>query len=252
MQGAIEDALSLVVRHDVDLICAGRTDRGVHALAQVVHADVDPPEERGRAALADLETLRERLDRMVGDAITIWRVAAVDEDFDARFSAVWRAYRYRLASRPADPRLRALVWHVPGSLDVAAMDAAATAVLGEHDYASFCRRAPGRTTMRRVLAADVTREGGDDGAGGDSGEVHVRIRGTAFCHQMVRAITGCLVEVGRGPGGVDGRGAGRAGSQRRRPGGTPARPDPGGSGLPGPVRGRAPGRCHRGVGGAAR
>jgi tRNA pseudouridine38-40 synthase len=194
VQGALEGALSLVLRHDVDLVCAGRTDRGVHALAQVVHADVDPPEERARAALADLDALRERLDRMVGDAITIWRVRAVGEAFDARFSAVWRAYRYRLASRPADPRLRALVWHVPGGLDVAAMDTAARAVLGEHDYASFCRKAPGRTTMRRVLAAGVTREGD----GGEGGEVHVQLRGTAFCHQMVRAITGCLVEVGRG------------------------------------------------------
>jgi len=206
VQGALEGALSLVVRHDVGLTCAGRTDRGVHALAQVVHVDVDPPEERGRAALDDLDALRERLDRMVGDAITIWRVAAVDQGFDARFSALWRAYRYRLASRPADPRLRALVWHVPGALDVAAMDTAAKAVLGEHDYATFCRKAPGRTTMRRVLEAGVAIEGAEDGEGGEGGEgaeVHVTLRGTAFCHQMVRAITGSLVEVGRGRSPVE-------------------------------------------------
>lgn len=179
-----------MLQREVPLTVAGRTDRGVHALAQVVHVDVDPPEQRGRAALADLPVLRERLDRMVGDAITIWRVQAVDDGFDARFSALWRAYRYRMASPPADPRLRALVWHVPGALDVAAMRTALQAVLGEHDYASFCRRAPGRTTMRRVLEADVATTD-------DDSEVHVTLRGTAFCHQMVRAITGSLVEVGR-------------------------------------------------------
>lgn len=199
VQGALDGALSLVVGHDVDSTCAGRTDRGVHALAQVVHVDVDPPEQRGRDALADLEALRERLDRMVGEAITIWRVRVVDDSFDARFSALWRAYRYRLTSRPADPRLRALVWHVPGTLDIAAMRTAAEAVVGEHDYASFCRRAPGRTTMRRILEAGVAIVGdGDGGDWDDAGEVHVTLRGSAFCHQMVRAITGSLVEVGRG------------------------------------------------------
>lgn len=199
VQGALDGALSLVVGHDVDSTCAGRTDRGVHALAQVVHVDVDPPEERGREAVADLDALRERLDRMVGDAVTIWRVRVVGDGFDARFSALWRAYRYRLASRPADPRLRALVWHVPGALDATAMHSAVQAVVGEHDYASFCRSAPGRTTMRRVLEAGVTTVA--VGAGdqlGEVGEVHVTLRGTAFCHQMVRAITGSLVEVGHG------------------------------------------------------
>lgn len=200
VQGALEGALSRVVGHEVDGTCAGRTDRGVHALAQVVHVDVDPAGERERAAVADLDALRDRLDRMVGDAITVWAVTAVDAAFDARFSASWRAYRYRLAAHPADPRTRTLVWHVPGPLDAAAMRVALQAVVGEHDYASFCRRAPGGTTRRRILAADVVDVRGGhvaDGAAG-AGELHVTLRGTAFCHQMVRAITGSLVEVGRG------------------------------------------------------
>jgi tRNA pseudouridine38-40 synthase len=173
----------------VDATCAGRTDRGVHALAQVVHVDLDPPDERGRAALADLDVLRERIDRMVGEAITLWSVTGVDTTFDARFSAVWRAYRFRLAELPADPRTRNVVWHVGPQLDVAAMHAAAQHVVGEHDYAAFCRRAPGRHTVRRVDEAAVRRL--DD-------EVHVTLRGAAFCHQMVRSIAGSLVEVGRG------------------------------------------------------
>lgn len=191
VQGVVADALSRVMRQPVDLTCAGRTDRGVHALAQVVHADVDPTDERGRAALEDLERLRERLDRMVGEAITLWRIVEVGQDFDARFSALWRAYRYRLATAPADPRRRNVVWNVPHGwepLDVDAMHTAAQALVGEHDYASFCRKKPGRTTMRRIIEAAVVEHGG---------EVHVTLRGTAFCHQMVRAITGSLVEVGR-------------------------------------------------------
>ena len=189
VQGVLEDALSRVMGHTVDLTCAGRTDRGVHAVAQVVHVDVEPEDGRARAALDDLERLRERLDRMVGGAISLWRLAEVDGDFDARFSATWRAYRYRLASHPGDPRLRNVVWHVPGPLDTGAMHDAAQAVVGEHDYASFCRRSPGRTTMRRITDASVERAGG---------EVHVTLRGSSFCHQMVRSITGSLVEVGRG------------------------------------------------------
>ncbi len=189
VQGVLEDALSRVVGHPVDTTCAGRTDRGVHALAQVVHADVDPPDERGVAALTDLDTLRERLDRMVGEAITLWRVAEVDGSFDARFSATWRAYRYRLASMPADPRTRGVVWHVGPDLDVAAMHEAVQHLVGEHDYASFCRRAEGRHTVRRIDEAAVRRAGD---------ELHVTLRGAAFCHQMVRSITGSLVEVGRG------------------------------------------------------
>lgn len=189
VQGVLEDALSRVLGQRTDLVCAGRTDRGVHALAQVVHLDVDPAGERAAEVLDDLERLRERLDRMVGGAISLWRMTAVDGDFDARFSATWRAYRYRLAAHPGDPRLRNLVWHVPGPLDTPAMHDAAQAVVGEHDYASFCRKAPGKTTMRRITDAAVQRVGG---------EVHVTLRGSAFCHQMVRSITGSLVEVGRG------------------------------------------------------
>lgn len=190
VQGVLEDALSRVLEHPVDATCAGRTDRGVHATAQVVHVDVDPPGPRGQKALTDLGVFRERIDRMVGSAITLWSVSEVDTSFDARFSATWRAYRYRLASLPADPRFRHVVWHVGPNLDADAMHEAVQHLVGEHDYASFCRKAPGRHTRRRIDEAAV--------APAPSGELHVTIRGAAFCHQMVRSITGCLVEVGRG------------------------------------------------------
>lgn len=196
VQGVLEDALSRVVGHAVDTTCAGRTDKGVHAVAQVVHADVGPPEERGRAAVADLDGLARRLDRMLGDAITVWRAAHVDDDFDARFSATWRAYRYRLADGAADPRTRTTVWVVGDTLDRRAMHEAVQHVVGEHDFASFCRRADGGHTVRRITEAAVVDVPARDGRGGD--EIHVTLRGTAFCHQQVRSITGSLVEVGRG------------------------------------------------------
>jgi tRNA pseudouridine38-40 synthase len=135
--------------------------------------------------------LRARLDHLVGPAITVWAVRRVPRHFDARFSARSRGYRYRLVDAvTADPIRRSDRWHVGEPLDVGAMRRGARLLLGEHDFASFCRRAPGRTTVRRLTLATVTRP--------VPGRVDVRLVGTAFCHQQVRAIVGCLVEVGRG------------------------------------------------------
>jgi tRNA pseudouridine38-40 synthase len=194
VQGTLEGALARVLGVDVVTTCAGRTDAGVHALAQVVHLDVDPDQPRTGRWLDLLAnhpaSVARRLDRMVGDAITIWRVAVVDDDFDARFSATERRYRYRLVDDDvADPRLRGVRWTVGERLDVAAMHAAAQHLVGEQDFASLCRRAPGGHTRRRVDEAVVERV--DE-------EVHVRLRGPAFCHQQVRSSVGCLVEVGAG------------------------------------------------------
>ncbi len=174
--------------------CAGRTDAGVHALAQVVHADVDDSSDRARR-WADLvrtspETVRRRFDRMVGPAIIVWRVRVVPDDFDARFSATGRGYRYRMVdARVADPRLRTVRWTVGEPLRVGAMRAGAGPLLGEHDFTSLCRRAPGKHSVRRIDRLTVARVGE---------EVHVRLQAPAFCHQQVRSIVGCLVEVGAG------------------------------------------------------
>ncbi|MFP4148738.1 MAG: tRNA pseudouridine(38-40) synthase TruA [Nitriliruptoraceae bacterium] len=191
VQGELERVLARTLDQAVDLTAAGRTDRGVHALAQVVHLDVDPEVARARRALADLEVLRDRLDHQVGPAITIWAVRRVGAGFDARFSATARRYRYRLVDAPAaDPIRRGDRWHVPGPLSVSAMRAAGQALLGEHDLASFCRRAPGRTTVRRLDRLTLARP--------EPGRIDVVLEGPAFCHQQVRSIIGCLVEVGRG------------------------------------------------------
>lgn len=194
VQGTLEDALSRVLGAAVDTTCAGRTDAGVHALAQVVHVDVDPSAPRvGRwLDLVRLhpDSARRRLDRMVGDAIAVWAITEVAETFHARFSATERRYRYRMVDvEVADPRVRGVRWTVGESLAVDAMHAAAQHLVGEHDFASLCRRAQGGTTTRRIDAACVARV--DD-------EIHVWLRGPAFCHQQVRASVGCLVEVGAG------------------------------------------------------
>ena len=153
---------------------------------------------RAQRSLADVlagatiaAELRFRLDRLVGDAITVWRVSVVPEDFDARFSATERGYRYRLVDgATVSPLERFDRWHVGEPLRIGAMRSAARSLLGEHDFVAFCKRAPGRSTVRRLDEIAVSRP--------EPGQVHVRLRGPAFCHTQVRSIVGCLVEVGAG------------------------------------------------------
>lgn len=209
VQGRLETVLSRLLDQFVVTVAAGRTDRGVHALAQVVHLDVDLSVPRaamlclGRGPRAgqdprepragqDLPELRARLDRQVGPAIVIWQASTVGPGFHARFAATGRRYRYRLVDdlAAADPRRRHDRWWVADHLDVPAMRTALRLLVGEHDFASFCRQAEGRTTVRRLDDVAVHRP--------SPGRIDVRLDGSAFCHQQVRSIIGCLVEVGRG------------------------------------------------------
>lgn len=192
MQGVLEDALSRFVGQEVPTTVAGRTDRGVHAHRNVVHADVP--------ARVDENRLRAALDRMCGDAITIWRVRTVPASFDARFSASRRRYAYRLCDAEAmDPTWRHVTWHVGRALDQRLMESEGQVLVGEHDFTSFCRRSGDRHLRRRIDVLAVRRRA--------RGLLVVRIEGKAFCQQMVRSITGCLVAVGsgqRGPGWLAG------------------------------------------------
>lgn len=191
VQGVLEEACGRVLGIEPVTFGAGRTDRGVHALAQVVHLDVDPAQVRDPAQLEDLDDLRLRLDRLAGDAIAIWSVRQVGSGFHARFSATERGYRYRLADTPVmDPLERHRRWHVVEPLAIGAMRAAARHLVGEHDFAAFCRSEPGRTTVRRLDEVAISRP--------QFGDIDVRLTGNAFCHQQVRSIVGCLVEVGCG------------------------------------------------------
>ncbi|WP_052664370.1 tRNA pseudouridine(38-40) synthase TruA [Nitriliruptor alkaliphilus] len=197
VQGTLEGALSRCLGQEVLTTCAGRTDRGVHAVAQVVHLDVDPSVAVAQRSLADLlggrptsPELRRRVDGLVGPAITLWQVRRVPDDFDARFSATGRGYRYRLVdAETVAPLDRFDRWHVGVPLALPPMRAAARYLLGEHDFAAFCKRVPGRSSVRRLDQIAITRPA--------PGQVHVRLAGAAFCHNQVRSIVGCLVEVGR-------------------------------------------------------
>jgi tRNA pseudouridine38-40 synthase len=186
VQGEVEAALATVLRIEpVALTCAGRTDAGVHARGQVAHVDLDEPSYDG-------EELRRRVDAVLPDDVCVRRVVAAPEGFDARFSAVWRRYAYRIADRPGsvDPLTRGHVLAWRRALDVDAMSAASRQLLGHHDFASFCRRREGATTIRRLLELSWARN--------DCGVLVGTVRADAFCHHMVRSVVGCLVAVGEG------------------------------------------------------
>lgn len=188
VQGVLEDALQRLCGEPVVTTGAGRTDAGVHAAGQVVHCDVPDGSRMG----SDLDRARAALDSLCGEDITIWRVRRAPASFDARFSATQRRYRYRLCDAQAmDPLWRVRTWHVgPPALDVGAMERGGAHLVGEHVFASFCRKREGDALVRRVDRVAVRR--------GVGGLVVVGVDGASFCHQMVRSIVGCLVAVGAG------------------------------------------------------
>lgn len=189
--GTLVSSMRRVLGYEPQLAIAGRTDTGVHGWGQVVSFDA--------ADTLDVERLAHSLNSMCAPSIVVRDAAPAPDDFDARFSALSRTYRYRVLNRRVpDPFCHHLTWHVPDALDVAAMNAAADALVGEHDFSSFCRKrriTVGDTEIEASLVRDVLSAEWSD-AGGDI--VELWISATAFCHQMVRSITGTLVDVGRG------------------------------------------------------
>jgi tRNA pseudouridine38-40 synthase len=190
--GALGDALARALRHEVKLVVAGRTDAGVHAWGQVVSFDAWPKERKPH--LVTDGTLRSSVNGLCGPAIVVRELEVADRaDFDARFDATARRYRYTILNREVpDPFLAPTAWHVPRRLDVVRMQAACDPLIGEHDFSSFCRRPkgePGASSVRRVLSAQWDQEGD---------LLRFWIEATAFCHQMVRSITGTLVDCGLG------------------------------------------------------
>ncbi|MCM3687784.1 tRNA pseudouridine(38-40) synthase TruA [Kocuria rosea] len=211
VQGALEDALAVLVRREVRVVVAGRTDTGVHARGQVVHLDLTAGEwtalARGRAeepATALGRRLSGALAHVLGrarreqglpecpGAIVVRRAAAAPAGFDARFSAVARRYSYRIDDGAAgrDPLTRHLTWWTKDVLDADVMAAAAQELVGLHDFLSFCRPREGATTVREVLDVTVERDAG--------GLVVLGIEADAFCHHMVRSIVGAAARVGAG------------------------------------------------------
>lgn len=196
VQGTLERAFGLVLRLPVapTLVVAGRTDAGVHARGQVAH--LDAPHDAWRAVS---ELLVRRLAGVLPADVRVRTIVPAPPGFDARFSALARRYAYRVSDQPwgVDPLQRLHAFGRPRPLDrpldLAAMNAAATGLLGEHDFAAYCRRRAGATTIRRLLSLSWSRD-----AGPDSGLLVADVQADAFCHSMVRALVGSLLVVGEG------------------------------------------------------
>jgi tRNA pseudouridine38-40 synthase len=183
--GVLAAALERHLRHTVELTCAGRTDSGVHAWGQVVTFDA--------RATVDPVGLMRAVNRAVRPAVVVRDARVVPDTYDARRSALGRCYRYTIRNDPvADPFTAATAWHVAAPLDLQAMRLACDPLLGEHDFASFCRRPPwpGASLVRIVR----------DAAWVDLGDGMLRfdIEASSFCQQMVRSIVGTIDEVGLG------------------------------------------------------
>jgi tRNA pseudouridine38-40 synthase len=189
VEGVLAETLGHVLRLPAAprLTVAGRTDTGVHARGQVAHADL---QDAVWAAHADVA--RRRLARALPPDIRVRAIGPAPDGFDARFSALWRRYSYRVCDDPAtaDPlRRHETLWH-PRGLDLAAINAAAGTLTGEHDFAAFCRRREGATTVRALRRLDWRRD--------DDGVAVACVVADAFCHNMVRALVGALLAVGEG------------------------------------------------------
>jgi len=186
------------------IVCAGRTDAGVHATAQVVHVDLPSPLPKGRDGVPTVDAMLRSLNRQLGGDLSVIDARIVPDTFDARHSARWRRYRYLIHEGHApDPLLKDLAWNVTGVLDERTMAQAVGVFIGSHDFRAFCRKAPNQSSgdpiVRLVTDASVQvvdHEGIIDLAGGRL--VRIEIQARAFCHQMVRSIVGQLVEVGLG------------------------------------------------------
>jgi tRNA pseudouridine38-40 synthase len=189
VQGRLEDALRTVLRREVVLACAGRTDAGVHALGQVVSFESAPGDPDDASLLRSVNAL-------AGTRIVVTGVRRASPGFDARHSATAREYRYRIVTGPVPPLfLAGRAWWVKDRLDLDAMREGAERLLGEHDFRSFCvtASAEGRRTVRDIDVLEIAQTV-------EMGEqcVVVRVVGRSFLHSMVRIIVGTLVEVGRG------------------------------------------------------
>lgn len=196
VQGTLEAAIARILAGDPQLVVAGRTDAGVHASGQVAHVDLTDEQcarlEKGRNPSP--EALAARLTGVLGQYpdVVVKRTAVAASGFDARFSAVWRRYSYRIADRVAgyDPLERARTTSVAHTLDVDAMDAAARSLIGLHDFAAYCKWREGATTIRTLLEFDWRRD--------RDGILTANVKADAFCHSMVRALVGACVAVGQG------------------------------------------------------
>lgn len=201
VQGLLESALATVLRVPaVSVTCAGRTDAGVHARGQVAHCDL--------ASLnVSPEVLLRRLNSILPTDVRVHGISPAPDGFDARFSVIRRSYAYRIVDTAVatDPLVRGHVLSWPRPLDEAAMSSASALLVGEHDFAAFCKQREGATTVRTLQELSWHR---------DAGVLTGTVRADAFCHHMVRSLVGALIAVGEDRQPVSWVGALLAGRER--------------------------------------
>lgn len=205
IQGEVETALTRILRDErgqgliVRTTVAGRTDAGVHARGQVAHIDVPAQawaKMSGRSHRTPEQGMRDRLDGLLNDDITVRSAVVAPAGFDARFAATERRYAYRVCDDAAlrDPLLRRhVLWH-DHPLDVDQLNVASATLIGLRDFAAFCRAREGATTIRDLTELSWERVS----TGPDAGLVVATVRADAFCHSMVRSLVGALLAVGQG------------------------------------------------------
>ena len=195
--GTLAEALERILRHPIELTCAGRTDKGVHAHGQVV----DFVTTEG----VELDGLVRAVNSLCGPAIAVRDPAVVADDFSSRFDATGRRYRYTIHNSPVpDPFSERTAWHVRPPLDLHRLRLACDPFIGTHDFTSFCRKATGATGDELSLVRDVRHARWEVV---DDVTLRFWIEASSFCHQMVRSIVGTLVDVGLGkrtPGEITG------------------------------------------------
>jgi len=195
VEGDLGDWIGRVLRLDETprLTCAGRTDTGVHARGQVVHVDLPAISQTSRRGPQDTgKVLARRLPRGLPDDLVVRRVTQAPDGFDARFSAIWRRYVYRLWDNPADadPLRRQHVVRHPEPLDVSLLGDAGADLLGLHDFVAFCKRRDQATTIRTLRRVEAERL--------PDRTIEVTVQADAFCHSMVRSLMGALTAVAAG------------------------------------------------------
>ncbi len=204
--GLLRETLARTLRlaQEPDVVGAGRTDAGVHAFAQVVHVDLPTvffENDRG----PDVGRLLYSLNKQLAGRIRILKAQPVSDEFHARYSATWRAYRY-LVLEDLPPALNvtsAWSWTTPGPIDVEAMNRCGTDILGTHDFRAFCRRPTNSLTSEPLLreVLDVHWQRVDDEWGitpTGSPALRLSIRAQSFCHTMVRSLVSTMVAIGQG------------------------------------------------------
>lgn len=201
VQGVLEDNLSMILRHDVELTVAGRTDAGVHSAGQVAHFDVLPEALEQRSIDGDPAKLVRRLAKLLPEDVRVHACTAAPEGFDARFSALQRHYVYRITTHPrgALPTRARDTAQWPKPVDIDAMQEAATTLVGLHDFAAFCKAKPHATTIRDLHSFEWV----DVSTPTEPQLYEARVSADAFCWSMVRSLVGCCLRVGEGARDVD-------------------------------------------------